>query len=67
MALTRWGHDDLGLHRIELQHSTVNEASCRAATAAGFLPEGIRRGANLHDDGWHDMHLHAHLSSDPYP
>jgi RimJ/RimL family protein N-acetyltransferase len=36
------------------------------ARRAGFKEEGVRRGANLHDDGWHDMRLYAHLSTDPY-
>ena len=31
---------------------------------AGFVEEGIRRGANLHDDGWHDMVLYSHLATD---
>jgi RimJ/RimL family protein N-acetyltransferase len=66
LAATRWAHD-LGLHRIELQHSTRNEASGRVAVRCGFAIEGIRRGANLHDDGWHDMCLHSHLSTDPLP
>ena len=30
-------------------------------TNAGFEPEGTLRSAVLHEDGWHDMHLHARL------
>jgi RimJ/RimL family protein N-acetyltransferase len=63
VAATRWAHE-LGLHRVQLQHSTRNEASARVALKAAFVSEGIRRGANLHDDGWHDMHLYAHLATD---
>ena len=63
VAATRWAHD-LGLHRIQLQHSTHNEPSRRVALKAGFVEEGIRRGANLHDDGWHDMVLYSHLATD---
>lgn len=63
VAATRWAHE-LGLHRVQLQHSTHNHASGRVAVKAGFISEGIRRGANLHDDGWHDMHLFAHLATD---
>jgi RimJ/RimL family protein N-acetyltransferase len=62
-AVTHWAHS-LGLHRIELQHSTRNQASAGVARAAGFIKEGIRRGANLHDDGWHDMQLYSHLATD---
>jgi RimJ/RimL family protein N-acetyltransferase len=61
-AATGWAHD-LGLHRVELEHSVHNAASGRVAERAGFMSEGIRREANLHADGWHDMHLYSHLSS----
>lgn len=63
VAATRWAHD-LGLHRVQLEHSTRNDASRRVAERAGFTVEGCRRGANLHDDGWHDMQLWSHLSTD---
>jgi len=33
---------------------------------AGFVEEGIRRAANLHADGWHDMMLYSHLATDEY-
>ncbi|MGY2127682.1 GNAT family N-acetyltransferase [Blastococcus sp. SYSU DS0617] len=53
---------DLGLQRLELQHSTRNRASCRVAEKTGFDLEGTKRRAGLHQDGWHDMHLHARLA-----
>jgi RimJ/RimL family protein N-acetyltransferase len=62
-AATSWAHR-IGIHRVELQHSTWNEASQHVAVSAGFVREGIRRDAHLHEDGWHDMVLYAHLSSD---
>lgn len=65
VAATRWAHE-LGLHRVELEHSTRNPSSARVARRAGFTPEGVRRAANLHADGWHDMQVHAHLSSEPF-
>lgn len=58
-ALTAWALDEAGFHRLELEHSTRNHASCGVATRAGYLLEGTRRSAALHDDGHHDMHLHA--------
>ena len=64
-ALTGWAFGPLGLHRLELAHSTVNEASCGVARSAGYLLEGTKREEALHADGWHDMHLHARLASDP--
>lgn len=60
---TQWAHD-LGLHRVQLEHSTTNEASRRIALACGFREEGTKRGANLHDDGWHDMILYSRLATD---
>jgi RimJ/RimL family protein N-acetyltransferase len=63
VAVCRWAFRSLGLHRIELAHSVLNAASCRVATKAGFALEGTRRSALLHPDGWHDMHLHALVSS----
>lgn len=48
-----------GLHRLELNHSVANPASCAVAAKAGYAYEGTRRRQALHLDGWHDMHLHA--------
>jgi RimJ/RimL family protein N-acetyltransferase len=59
-----WSFATLGLHRVEVSHSTGNLASCRVAEFAGFPAEGTKRGSALHADGWHDMHLHARLASD---
>lgn len=59
---TSWAHDAGGVVRLELRHSTQNPASCRVAERAGFAAEGVLRAARRHDDGWHDMHLHAHVA-----
>ncbi len=66
-TLSGWLFGQLRLHRAELAHSTLNHASCRVAEHAGYLLEGTKRGESLHRDGWHDMHLHARLASDPHP
>lgn len=58
-ALTAWAVAEIGFHRLELDHSTRNHASCRVATNSGYLLEGTKRSAAVHDDGRHDMHLHA--------
>lgn len=63
---TRWAFD-AGFHRLWLEHSVHNPASCRAADKSGYTPEGVRREAVLHADGWHDMHSHSRLASDPAP
>lgn len=64
-AVAGWAFDTLGLHRLDIEHSVGNPTSCRVARKAGFAPEGVRRNALLHVDGWHDMHLHARIASDP--
>jgi RimJ/RimL family protein N-acetyltransferase len=58
-ALSVWALQEIGFHRLELDHSTRNHASCRVAAKSGYLLEGTKRGAAVHDDGRHDMHLHA--------
>lgn len=63
-AVTTWGHDRLGIRRILLQHSTKNTASCAVAISAGYAVEGTARQQDLHIDGWHDMHQHAHVLGD---
>jgi RimJ/RimL family protein N-acetyltransferase len=63
-TLTRWAFDEIGFHRLELLHATANHASCRVAVKAGFTLEGTKRRAAYHQDGWHDMHLHARLRED---
>ncbi|WP_051660604.1 GNAT family N-acetyltransferase [Mycolicibacterium aromaticivorans] len=62
IALCQWAFTDAGFHRLGLEHSVANVASCRVATKAGFHAEGIRQEAALHADGWHDMHEHALLA-----
>lgn len=64
IAATAWGHERLGIHRILLQHSTRNPASCSVARRAGYEVEGTARQQDLLVDGRHDMHQHAHLAGD---
>ncbi len=66
-AVADWAFGSVGFHRLELDHSTQNPASCRVATKAGFAPEGTLRGRALHLDGWHDMHHHGLLADDERP
>jgi len=66
-AVADWAFDHVGFHRLELDHSTRNEASCRVASKAGFIAEGTKRSQALHLDGWHDMHAHGLLAGDPRP
>ena len=66
-ALSDWAFDDLGLHRLGLLHSIRNAGSCRVAQRGFFVAEGTLREQALHGDGWHDMHVHARLATDPRP
>jgi RimJ/RimL family protein N-acetyltransferase len=61
-AVTRWAFAEVGLVRLEVDHSTLNQRSCRVATKAGFELEGTLRRHAKHTDGWHDMHRHARLN-----
>ena len=63
VAVSHWAINELGLHRLELQHSTRNEASCRVAEKAGYPVESTKRSQALHADGWHDMHLHVRIGN----
>ena len=61
LALSAWALEEIGFYRLHLDHSTRNHASCRVATKSGYLLEGTKRSAAVHDDGRHDMHLHARI------
>ncbi len=63
-VITDWSFNELGLHRLELTHSTRNDPSCRVAESTGYRLEGTMRLAGRHTDGWHDMHLHARIATD---
>lgn len=64
-VMTAWLFDHAGLNRLELEHSIRNGGSCRVASKAGYVLEGTKRQRALHQDGWHDMHLHARVKGDP--
>ncbi|MEU1965652.1 GNAT family N-acetyltransferase [Micromonospora sediminicola] len=63
-AVSGWALGDGGFHRLHLDHSTRNLASCRVAVKAGFRLEGTKRSDAVHADGRHDMHLHARIRGD---
>jgi RimJ/RimL family protein N-acetyltransferase len=63
-ALSACALGGAGFHRLHLDHSTRNHASCRVAVKAGFLLEGTKRSDAIHSDGRHDMHLHARIRDD---
>lgn len=59
-----WAFEELRLYRLELGHRADNPASCRVATRAGFVVEGIQRAKLSYADGRHDVELHARLADD---
>lgn len=68
LAITGWAYDGLGIERISLPHTVGNDASCRVAEKAGYLLEGVLRGAWREPDGTRlDDHLHARLATDAPP
>ncbi|GAA1389482.1 GNAT family N-acetyltransferase [Kitasatospora putterlickiae] len=67
-AITQWGFTTAGARRIELAHAVDNPASCRVAARCDFPLEGTLRASFRFGDGLHhDEHLHARLSTDPWP
>ena len=55
------------IFRIELGHRTNNPSSCRVATNAGFLVEGLERQKLKYGAERFDVELHARLATDPSP
>lgn len=56
-----------GLFRLELGHRVNNLASCKVATNAGFIPEGIERQKLLYGAERFDVETHARLRTDSNP
>jgi len=64
--VTRWAFAELGLARVQLEHAVANVGSCRVASNAGFVLEGILRSATRDGLGRrHDDHVHGRLATDP--
>ena len=53
-VIVGYGFREMGLHRIELNVAPFNPAGIRAYEKAGFVEEGRRREAILHDGRWYD-------------
>ena len=56
-----WALKSVGFWRLEIRHSVNNPASCRVAVHAGFVEEAVLSQQHLHEDGWHDIHIHTRL------
>ena len=64
-AVTAYVHTALAIHRIEILHEPQNLASCKVAASCGYRVEGTLRGAARVREDFVDLHLHAHLATDP--
>nr|WP_236714835.1 GNAT family N-acetyltransferase [Nonomuraea pusilla] len=63
LALVRWAFGERGMRRLELEHRTDNPASCRVATRAGFVADGVERGRLLRDGVRRDIEHHTLLAA----
>ncbi|RKQ69265.1 ribosomal-protein-alanine N-acetyltransferase [Litorimonas taeanensis] len=63
-AVTRFGFETLGLHRIEAAVQPENLASISVLESQNFTREGISRGYLKIDKVWRDHVIFAKLSSD---
>ncbi len=61
-AVTELAFEELGLHRLQLEHATANAGSCGVARRAGYTVEGTLRSQMMHADGWHDSHVHGRVA-----
>jgi len=66
VSASAWAFD-AGLYRLELGHRVNNPASCRVATAAGFIAEGVERRKLRYGTDRFDVETHARLLDDPLP
>lgn len=65
-AASEWAFSE-GLFRLELAHRVNNPASCKVATGAGFMAEGIERAKLRYGIDRYDVETHARLATDPRP
>ena len=61
-ALSDWTFSALQMHRLVILHSTRNASSCVVTEKAGYPLEATLRDYLLHQDGWHDTHVHTRLA-----
>lgn len=67
VTVSAWATEHLAVFRLELGHRTNNPASCRVATRAGYLAEGLERAKLRYGTDRYDVETHARLATDPAP
>lgn len=63
-ALASYLFSAFPVNRIEAETDVENAAEQRALEKAGFQREGVLRGAQWRDGGWHDLVLYSRLRAD---
>ncbi|RFS83138.1 N-acetyltransferase [Actinomadura spongiicola] len=64
--VTDWALRECGLFRVELRAMVTNHASVRVAEKAGYVREGVARGAERDAEGVHqDMIVFSRIAGDP--
>jgi [ribosomal protein S5]-alanine N-acetyltransferase len=63
-AVVRFGHDEIGLNRIEAVVMLENQASVRVLEKAGFSEEGVLRAFGYWKGGYHDLRVFSVLRGD---
>lgn len=66
-TVASWSFADLDVFRLELGHRVNNPASCRVASRAGFVVEGVERAKLRYGAERFDVETHARLATDPAP
>ena len=62
-AAVRFGHDEIGLNRIEAAVMLRNEASVRVLLKAGFKEEGVLRALGYWKGRYHDLRVFSVIRS----
>ena len=63
--LADWLFETTGANRVEASTDVDNLAEARSLDKAGFIREGVNRGAQFRAGRYHDLVLFARLRSDP--
>jgi len=63
--VARWLFDNTDLNRVEASTDVENVAEQRALEKAGFVREGIQRGAQFRAGAYHDLITYARIRTDP--
>jgi RimJ/RimL family protein N-acetyltransferase len=63
--VARWLFDNTDLNRVEASTDVENVAEQRALEKAGFVREGIQRGAQFRAGAYHDLITYSRIRTDP--